>query len=178
MNFYATICRKIKIWWNTPCYYSIVNGMPPVYESEEELQELLTDLKKQTDINMTKKTIITMMLALVAVAGTSNAFDFRIDDEDVAIAVNKDVAGNDIPDKETAVGEATNRIHAVEANGGHVGIDGDLRRRLGIFHKILLQYGHDSTTVKPRKGVELIERVWDDFKGAYMWLAISTLRFI
>jgi hypothetical protein len=26
-----------------------VNGMPPVYESEEELQELLTDLKKQTD---------------------------------------------------------------------------------------------------------------------------------
>ena len=49
MNTFAAICRRIKIWWKTPCYYSIVNGMPPVYESEEELQELLTDLKKQTN---------------------------------------------------------------------------------------------------------------------------------
>ena len=49
MYTFTAICRRIKIWWNTPCYYSIVNGMPPVYESEEELQELLTDLKKQTD---------------------------------------------------------------------------------------------------------------------------------
>jgi len=49
MNTFTTICRRIKIWWKTPCYYSIANGMPPVYESEEELQELLTDLKKQTD---------------------------------------------------------------------------------------------------------------------------------
>ena len=49
MNFYATICRKIKIWWNTPCYYSIVNGMPPIYETEEELQELLDELKEQSN---------------------------------------------------------------------------------------------------------------------------------
>ena len=49
MYTFTAICRRIKIWWNTPCYYSIVNGMPPVYESEEELQELLTDLKKHTD---------------------------------------------------------------------------------------------------------------------------------
>ena len=49
MNTFTAICRRITIWWKTPCYYSIVNGMPPVYESEEELQELLTDLKKQTD---------------------------------------------------------------------------------------------------------------------------------
>ena len=72
MYTFTAICRRIKIWWNTPCYYSIVNGMPPVYESEEELQELLTDLKKQTDIidiNMNKKTIITILLALVALAG-------------------------------------------------------------------------------------------------------------
>ena len=71
MNTFTTICRRIKIWWKTPCYYSIANGMPPVYESEEELQELLTDLKKQTDKdNMkNKKTIITIMLALVAMTG-------------------------------------------------------------------------------------------------------------
>lgn len=37
MYTFTAICRRIKIWWNTPCYYSIVNGMPPVYESEEEL---------------------------------------------------------------------------------------------------------------------------------------------
>ena len=49
MNTFTTICRRIKIWWKAPCYYSIANGMPPVYESEEKLQELLTDLKKQTD---------------------------------------------------------------------------------------------------------------------------------
>ena len=72
---------------------------------------------------MNKTIIITMMLAFVTVAGISNAFDFRIDDEDVTIAVNKDVAGNDIPNEETAVGIATNRIHAVEANGGHVGVN-------------------------------------------------------
>ena len=43
---------------------------------------------------MNKKNIITILLALVAVAGTSDAFNFRIDHEDVAIAVNKDIAGN------------------------------------------------------------------------------------
>jgi len=71
MNTFTTICRRIKIWWKTPCYYCIANGIPPVYESEEELQELLTDLKKQTDKdNMkNKKTIITIMLALVAMTG-------------------------------------------------------------------------------------------------------------
>ena len=72
---------------------------------------------------MNKQTIITILLFLVTVAGISNAFDFCIDDEDVTIAVNKDVAGYDIPNKKTAVGIATYRIHAVEANGGHVGVN-------------------------------------------------------
>lgn len=49
MNTFTAIFRRIKIWWKTPCYYSIVNGMSPIYESEEELQELHTDLKKQTE---------------------------------------------------------------------------------------------------------------------------------
>ena len=49
MNYYATICHKIKIWWKTPYYYSIVNGMPPIYEIEEELQELLDELKQQSN---------------------------------------------------------------------------------------------------------------------------------
>ena len=46
---------------------------------------------------MNKKTIITILFVLVAMADTSNAFNFRINYKDVAIAVNKDIAGN--PDK-------------------------------------------------------------------------------
>ena len=110
---------------------------------------------------MNKRTIITILLAFVAVAGTSDAFNFRIDHKDVAIAVNKDIAGNDIPDKVTAVGIVTDRIIAVEANGGHVGVNGNLRSRFSIFHKVLLQDGHDGTTVETSKGVKLIERVWE-----------------
>ena len=72
---------------------------------------------------MNKTIIITMMLAFVTVAGISNAFDFSIDDEDVTIAVNKDVAGNDIPNKETAVGEATFAVRFLETEGGHVGVN-------------------------------------------------------
>ena len=54
-----------------------------------------------------KKAIITLLFALVAVVGTSDALDFCINYKDVAIAVNKDIAGNQVPDEETAVGEAT-----------------------------------------------------------------------
>ena len=72
---------------------------------------------------MNKKTIITVLLVLVAITGISNAFDFSIDDEDVTIAVNKDVAGYDIPNKETAVGEATFAVRFLETKGGHVGVN-------------------------------------------------------
>ena len=72
---------------------------------------------------MNKQTIITILLFLVTMAGISNAFDFSIDDEDVTIAVNKDVAGNDIPNKETAVGEATFAVHFLETEGGRVGVN-------------------------------------------------------
>lgn len=41
MNTFTAICRRIKIWWKTPCYYSIVNGMPPVYESEKNFRSFL-----------------------------------------------------------------------------------------------------------------------------------------
>lgn len=44
-----------------------------------------------------KQTIITILLALVAMTGTSDAFNFRIDHKDVAIAVNKDITGNQVP---------------------------------------------------------------------------------
>ena len=110
---------------------------------------------------MDKKTIITILLALVTMAITSDVFDFGIDDEDVAIAVNKDIAGNQVPDEETAVGEATLAVRFLETDGGHVGVDGYLRRGLGILYKILLQNGHDGTTVETSKGVKLIERVWE-----------------
>ena len=85
---------------------------------------------------MNMKTIITILLVLVAMVGISNAFDFGIDDEDVAIAVNKDVlalckrqsraAGNDIPDEKTAVGEATLAVRFLETESGHVGVNHNL----------------------------------------------------
>ena len=75
---------------------------------------------------MNMKTIITILLVLVAMVGISNAFDFGIDDEDVAIAINKDVAGNDIPNKETAVGEATLAVRFLETESGHVGVNHNL----------------------------------------------------
>ena len=59
-----------------------------------------------------KKTIITILLALVTVADTSDAFNFRIDHKDVAIAVNKDIAGNQVPDDKGTVGIATDRQHS------------------------------------------------------------------
>ena len=68
---------------------------------------------------MNKKTIITILLALVAMAEASDAFDFRINYKDVAIAVNKDIAGNQVPDEETAVGEATLTVRFLETEGGH-----------------------------------------------------------
>ena len=55
--------------------------------------------------------------SVVALAGTSNALDFCIDHEDVAIAVNKDITGNDIPDEVTAVGETPLTIHFLETDG-------------------------------------------------------------
>ena len=85
---------------------------------------------------MNKQTIISVLLALVAMAGTSDAFNFRIDHEDVAIAVNKDIlalckrqsraAGNDIPDEKTAVGEATLAVRFLETESGHVGVNHNL----------------------------------------------------
>ena len=96
------------------------------------------------------------LLALAIVVGTSNALDFCIDHKDVAIAVNKNIAGNDIPNEVTAVGETPLTIHFLETDGGHVGVDGYLRRGLGILYKILLQNGHNSSTVESRKGMELI----------------------
>ncbi len=114
MNTFTTICRRIKIWWKTPCYYSIANGMPPVYESEEELQELLTDLKKQTDKdNMkNKKTIITIMLALVTVAGQAQTKNYTIQGNlsEVAKATAKQgVSFDSVTIVNTATNEVTTR---------------------------------------------------------------------
>ena len=68
-------------------------------------------------MNMNKQPIITILLAFVAVVETSDAFNFRIDHKDVAIAVNKDIAGNQVPDDKGTVGIATNSILMVEAKG-------------------------------------------------------------
>ena len=61
---------------------------------------------------------IAFLLALDAVVGTSDALDFCINYKDVAIAVNKDITGNQVPDEETAVGEATLTVRFLETEGG------------------------------------------------------------
>ena len=105
---------------------------------------------------MNKKTIITILLALVAVAGISNAFDFSIDDEDVTIAVNKDVAGNDIPDEETSVGEVPLSVHFLETEGGHVGINHNLCGGGGVGYTNLTENGLNGTTVEACKAMKLV----------------------
>ena len=68
---------------------------------------------------MNKKTIITILFALaIKVVGTSNALDFCIDHKDVAIAVNKNITGNQVPDDKGTVGIATNSILMVNRHNG------------------------------------------------------------
>lgn len=121
---------------------------------------------------MNKRTIITnsrawlayplpFLLALVIVADTSDAFNFRIDHEDVAVAVNKDIAGNQVPDDKGTVGIATNSILMVEAKGCHIRVDGYLWRRFGILYEILLHNRHNGPAVETRKGMESIVSVRD-----------------
>ena len=44
----TAILRRINIWWKKPGYYSIVNGMQPIYETKEELMALLEEIKKES----------------------------------------------------------------------------------------------------------------------------------
>ena len=112
---------------------------------------------------MNKKSIITILLALVIVADTSDALDFCIDHKDVAIAVSKDIAGNQVPDDKGTVGIATNSILLVEAKGCHIRVDGYLRRRFGILYEILLQNRHNGPAIETRKGMESIVSVREYF---------------
>ena len=106
-----------------------------------------------------KNAIITTLLALAIVVGTSNALDFCIDHKDVAIAVNKNIAGNQVPDDKGTVGIATNSILMVEAKGCHIRVDGYLWRRFGILYEILLHNRHNGPAVETRKGMESIVSV-------------------
>jgi len=108
------------------------------------------------------RTIITILLALVAMAEASDAFDFRINDEDVAIAVNKDVAWNDIPDEETAVGKATLAVRFLETEGGHVGVNHDLCGGGGVGYANLTENGLHDATVEACKAVELVGRIGEE----------------
>ena len=109
---------------------------------------------------MNKKNIITILFALaIKVVGTSNALDFCIDHKDVAIAVNKNITGNQVPDDKGTVGIATNSILMVEAKGCHIRVDGYLWRRFGILYEILLHNRHNGPAVETRKGMESIVSV-------------------
>jgi len=108
---------------------------------------------------MKKKTIITILLALVIVADTSDAFNFRIDHKDVAIAVNKDVAGNQVPDEETAVGETTLAVRFLETEGGHVGVNHNLCGRGCVGYANLTENGLHGAAIEACKAVELVGRI-------------------
>ena len=111
---------------------------------------------------MNKQTIITILLALVAVAGISNAFDFGIDNEDIAIAVNKDIARNDIPDEETAVGEATLTVRFLETEGSHIGVNHNLCGGGGVGYANLTENGLHGAAIEACKAVELVGRVGEE----------------
>jgi len=108
---------------------------------------------------MNKQPIITLLLAFVAVVGTSDALDFCINYKDVAIAVNKDIAGNQVPDEETAVGEATLTVRFLETEGGHVGVNHNLCGGGGVGYANLTENGLHGATVEACKAVELVGSV-------------------
>ena len=100
--------------------------------------------------------IITILLVLVAVADTSDAFNFRIDHKDVAIAVNKNIAGNGIPDEVTAVRKTSLAIRFLETEGGHVGVNHNLCSGSGIGYANLTENRLDSATIETCKAMKLI----------------------
>ena len=97
---------------------------------------------------MNKQVIITVLLALVAVVGISDTLDFCINYKDVAIAVNKDITGNQVPDEETAVGEATLTVRFLETEGGHVGVNHNLCGGGGVGYANLTENGLHGATVE------------------------------
>lgn len=97
---------------------------------------------------MNKQTLFTILLNLVTMVSISNAFDFGIDDEDVAIAINKDVAGNDIPDEETAVREAALAVRFLETESGHIGVNHNLCGGSGIGYARLTENGLHSAAMR------------------------------
>ena len=121
-------------------------------------------------MNMNKKTIIAnsrawlayplpFLLALAIVVGTSNALDFCIDHKDVAITVNKNIAGNDIPNEVTAVRETSLAIRFLETEGGHVGVNHNLCGGGGVGYANLTENGLHGATVEACKAVELVGSV-------------------
>ena len=111
---------------------------------------------------MNKKAIIMMKLALVAMVGTSYALDFCINYKDVAIAVNENIAGNQVPDEETAVGEATLTIRFLKTKGGHVSVNHNLCGGSGIGYANLTENGLDSATIETCKAMKLIGSVREE----------------
>ena len=111
---------------------------------------------------MNKKIIITILLALAIVVGTSNALDFCIDHKDVAIAVNKNIAGNDIPNEVTAVRKTSLAIRFLKTKGGHVSVNHNLCGGSGIGYANLTENGLDSATIETCKAMKLIGSVREE----------------
>ena len=111
---------------------------------------------------MNKQPIITLLLAFVAVVGTSDALDFCINYKDVAIAVNKNIAGNDIPNEVTAVRKTSLAIRFLKTKGGHVGVNHDLCGGGGVGYANLTENGLHSATVETCKAMKLIGSVREE----------------
>ena len=111
---------------------------------------------------MNKQPIITLLLAFVAVVGTSYALDFCINYKDVAITVNENIAGNDIPNEVTAVRETSLAIRFLKTKGGHVSVNHNLCGGSGIGYANLTENGLDSATIETCKAMKLIGSVREE----------------
>ena len=115
-----------------------------------------------------KQTIITILLALAIVVGTSNALDFCIDHKDVAIAVNKNIAGN---------GYNAAAIHqVVDFVNGIVGYVGVVFVTAGAGDA-KVEYLHHRNPIASGFG-HLLSHALLPLKGCYMCLASSRLCFM
>ena len=81
---------------------------------------------------MNKKVIITMMLALVAMACTSNAFDFCIDNENVTFGIHKGVPGNNIPNFIASVSKVSFICGFLKTKCCHIRFNHNHRSRMCI----------------------------------------------
>ena len=108
---------------------------------------------------MNKKVIITMMLALVAMACTSNALDFCINNENVTFGIHKGVSGNNIPNFIASVSKVSFICGFLKTKCCHIRFNHNHRSRMCICYSWLANYRLYGTPIKACKSMEAISCV-------------------